>query len=189
MPNWAYNNVTFAHADKAMIDRIENSVKTGILQELIPCPQELVDTVSGFFGRDTPEQAALEAQQATNKAKYGYETWYDYCTEEWGTKWDLCDVKVISRTDNSINIYFETAWSPPIQAFEKLLDLGFSVRALYNEEQNIWAGIWENGVDTFYQYDGADEAYECLPSELDKAFNIVANLEERETDEDDEDNE
>ena len=182
MPNWAYNNVTIQHADKAMIDRIENSAKTGILQELIPVPQELTDTVSGFFGRDTPEQAELEAKQAANVAKYGYATWYEFCNEVWGTKWDLCDVIVERINDSTIKIAFDTAWSPPINAYEKMVEMGYNVRALYTEEQLVWAGIWDNGNDNFYNFDGIDEAYEVLPSELNEAFNITGKLEERDED-------
>ena len=37
---------------------------------LIPCPQELIDTVSGFVAED--KRGAHEAQQASNIKKYGY---------------------------------------------------------------------------------------------------------------------
>jgi hypothetical protein len=143
-------------------------------------PQELTDTVSGFMGKGTPEQAELEAKQASNLEKYGFTTWYEFCNAQWGTKWDLCDVVVNRIDDNTINIAFDTAWSPPFGAFEKMIEMGYNVRALYSEEQLIWAGIWDNGVDTCYDFDGMDEAYDVLPSELNEAFNIVGRLEERE---------
>lgn len=190
MPNWAYNQVTFTHADKAMIDRIENNIESGILQEFIPVPQDLRDTMAGFYGKGDPRQAELEAQQALNKEKHGYTTWYEFCNAEWGTKWDFCDVSLIERTDNSITIYFETAWSPPFQAYEKMVELGFNIRALYSEEQLIWAGIWDNVEgEQHYDFHGWREAQDVLPSEIDDAFGIVERIKEYDSYEEDEDEE
>jgi hypothetical protein len=69
---------------------------------------------------------------------------------------------------------FESAWSPPIGAYEKLTDLGFTIRAMYYEPGMAFAGIWEDGQDDYYEYGGLDSAgiAEALPVELDEAFGI-----------------
>jgi len=172
MPNWCNNTLTLRHADPAMIRRARDAFARGeFLQEFIPVPQELSDTVSGFV----PEQEALEARQAANREKYGYSTWYDFCVNEWGTKWDIGgdDCSAVT-TEHEFSAGFESAWSPPCAAYEKLVELGFEVKAMYFEPGMAFAGIWEDGNDDYYEYSGLDSAgiAETLPAELDEAFCI-----------------
>jgi hypothetical protein len=178
MPNWCNNVLIFKHKDPAMLDRaVQAFNRDSLLQEFIPCPQELLDTVSGFMGQGTPEQAALEAQQAANVKKYGYASWFEFCNNEWGTKWDISDGD-IQVDDLEITMSFDTAWSPPLEAYSKLLDLDFEVKAYYFEPGCGFAGIWDNGDDDYYSdWFGSKGAQEMLPEELDEAFYIVENLE------------
>jgi hypothetical protein len=69
---------------------------------------------------------------------------------------------------------FDSAWSPPIQAYEKLCAMGFRITAMYYEPGMAFAGIWDNGTDDFYDYSGLDSAgiAGALPPELDEAFCI-----------------
>jgi hypothetical protein len=47
------------------------------------------------------------------------ENWYDWCINNWGTKWDVNDVFVSDDTEeDSITIGFDTAWAPPSDAFQ-----------------------------------------------------------------------
>lgn len=48
-----------------------------------------------------------------NIRKYGYMDWYDWCRDNWGTKWNSCEVYI---EDNCIS--FQTAWSVPDPIFE-----------------------------------------------------------------------
>lgn len=48
-----------------------------------------------------------------NIMTYGCDTWYDWCCEYWGTKWNACEVCV----DDTF-IAFQTAWSVPDPIFE-----------------------------------------------------------------------
>ena len=175
MPNWCNNSVEIYHDDPAMIERVRkgfNGAK-GLFGELIPCPQELLDTVSGFMGEDQRE--AHEAQQKANIEKYGYATWYDHNVHEWGTKWDVgADGNPAQDIPGGLMLGFESAWSPPIAAYEKLTEMGFRIRAMYCEPGMAFAGIWDNGDDDFYEYGGLDSAgiAEALPPELDEAFCI-----------------
>lgn len=40
--------------------------------------------------------------------KYGVFTWYDWCTDHWGTKWNSSEGNM-----NKDSIAFSTAWNPP----------------------------------------------------------------------------
>ena len=73
---------------------------------------------------------------------------------------------------------FDSAWSPPTQAYEKLVDLGFSVRAYYYECGMGFCGIWDEGFDDYYEISGesADEVAEMLPEVLDEMFCISENI-------------
>jgi hypothetical protein len=185
MPNWCNNGLTLAHKDPAMIQRAAKALQEGtFLQEFIPCPQELIETVAGFMGRDTPEQTALEAKQKANIEKYGYSTWYEYNTNEWGTKWDVkCD-DVAIEDDNTVSASFDSAWSPPIAAYEKLMELGFEIKAYYYEPGMAFVGKWEDGYDEYIEYNGHDSATvrEAIGDELDDYFGISEQMAEWEAD-------
>jgi len=174
MPNWCNNSVEIYHADPAMIERVRKGFNDGgLLSELLPCPQELTETVSGSMGED--KRAEHEAQQAANVEKYGYANWYDFCVNEWGTKWDVgADGNPAQDIPGGLMLGFESAWSPPIGAYEKLTEMGFTIRAMYYEPGMAFAGIWEEGSDDYYDYGGLDSAgiADTLPVELDEAFGI-----------------
>ena len=58
----------------------------------------------------------------SNIEKYGYASWYDFCVNEWGTKWDTeChSVDIYEEHPDTLEAVFDTAWAPPIQFYEKL---------------------------------------------------------------------
>jgi hypothetical protein len=187
MPNWCNNVVELAHEDPAMMVRAKEAFNRGeLLQEFIPVPEDLKIT-AGRVGDDTdPKQIELEAQEKANLEKYGYDTWYDFCVNEWGTKWDVgldgsWGEAVEIQEDGRLTLSFDSAWSPPVPAYEKLCDMGFSVRAYYYESGMCFAGIWEDGIDDFYELGecaNADEAEATLPSILDEMFCISENMRE-----------
>jgi hypothetical protein len=161
-----------------MIERVVKSAKEGILNEFIPCPQDLLDTVSGFMGNGTPEQAALEAKQRSNVEKYGYTTWYEHNVNEWGTKWDITADTCERVDENTVHLSFDSAWSPPIGAYQKLEAMGFGVQAFYNEGGMAYCGIYEDGVDEYIEYGSAksDTVREIVGERLDDYFAISENM-------------
>ena len=188
MPNWCDNTVELYHEDPKMIDRAVDALNRGeFLNEFIAVPEDL-KIVAGRLGDET-EQKELEIKEELNRLTYGYTNWYDYCVGEWGTKWDVGNEGGQTRKDpNSVTCSFESAWSPPTRAYEKLLDLGFEVRAYYYEPGMAFAGIWNNGDDEFYEFGGmsaADVANE-FPSELDEMFGISESMAEWEAENADE---
>ena len=86
--------------------------------------------------------------------------WYDWRRENWGTKWDLCQVTII-ETDGIDKEYFNkrnrlagfsfkcwTAWREPLPVWEKLTEMGICVTAYYLEEGGFFCGIYEDGEIT-----------------------------------------
>ena len=174
MPNWCNNSVEIYHEDPAMIERVRTAFNDGrLLAEFIPIPQSL-KIVAGCVG-DPDEQKKLEEDTARNKEVHGYGNWYDYCVNEWGTKWDVgADGNPAQDIPGGLMLGFESAWAPPCAAYDKLTEQGFRIRAMYFEPGMAFAGIWEDGIDDFYEYGGMDskEIADTLPVELDEAFCI-----------------
>jgi hypothetical protein len=175
MPNWCSNGITLRHADPAMIERAAKAFQEGtFLQEFIPCPQELIDTVSGFV----PEQEALEAKQAANRERYGYSSWYNFNIANWGTKWDVSADNVEIVDANTLTAGFDSAWAPPTNAYEQLMELGFEIEAFYYEPGMAFVGKWADGVDEYYEYSGEDSTTvrEAIGEELDDYFGISESM-------------
>ena len=176
MPNWCNNYLVLEHDDPEMITRARKAFNEGkLLNEFAPVPASL-HIVSGRCGADdNPEQIALEAAQKSNLEVHGYKDWYDWCVNEWGTKWDVgADGNPAQDFPGGLMLGFDSAWAPPITAYEKLTEQGFRIRAMYYEPGMAFAGVWDNGDDDYYEYSSMDskEIADTLPVELDEAFGI-----------------
>jgi hypothetical protein len=148
------------------------------LNAMVPMPVELKDTVKGSNG------------DAVN--------WYDWSVTNWGTKWDV-DSEGLEFLDNedgtaSISGYFDSAWSPPIEAYNRFLEA--------NEDCSLNASYYEMGCDFAGMYDnGDDESIEGLQEEsklpedqqsdlfkrLDDEWNLSEQFAEYDEDDDDDD--
>ena len=182
MPNWCNNNLTLQHEDPAMIQRAYDALERGeFLQEFIPVPEQL-KIVAGCVG-DPVEQAKLEADTARNLEELGYGNWYDYCVGEWGTKWDVGEqgCSDIHPGGRMLHTYFDSAWSPPTQAYDKLVEMGFTVEAMYYEGGMGYAGSYDEHGDQEINLEGlsADDIERDHP-ELDEAFGISECMRENE---------
>jgi hypothetical protein len=188
MPNWCSNVVEVAHKDPAKLKELMTAFSEGKFCEYAkPVPPEL-HIVAGRVGADNdPKQIALEEQEKINFAKHGYRTWYDFCVNEWGTKWDVtdeCGSSELAEGQTSTTISFESAWSPPIGVYEALVEQGFEVRAHYYEPGMAFVGTWDNGNDDFYEYGGctSETVVEAIGEELDEMFGISEAMAEWEED-------
>ena len=182
MPNWCNNNLVLEHDDPAMITRAYDALERGeFLSEFIPVPEDL-QIVAGSVG-DPLEQKELERKTAENREKYGYGNWYDYCVGEWGTKWDVggqgqSDIHPDGRM---LHTSFDSAWSPPVNAYEKLEKLGFRVEAQFYEGGMAFAGTYSDGNCDELNLEGmtADEIEQDYP-DLDECFGISESMREYE---------
>lgn len=91
--------------------------------------------------RQNNPQALREAEASKRCLdETGHISWYEWCIENWGTKWGAYDYEERERGEGSFTFKFETAWSFPEPIFRKLEqvypDLVFDVAA-YDEGSNF----------------------------------------------------
>ena len=188
MPNWCNNYLELEHEDPAMIERAKKAFGEGkLLEEFCPVPSNLHITAGRVGGDEEPEQIALVEQEAANIATHGYANWYDYCVNEWGTKWDVGGEGDQSSQDSptDIRMNFDSAWAPPIAAMEKFQDLGFKVKLVYWESGMCFCGLYDENGDDYLDYTDmtADEVADIINPEVDECMCIVENLREWEDEE------
>jgi hypothetical protein len=173
MPNYCNNDLTLTHTDPAMIAKAATALKEGdFLQTFVPVPAELLEATASFGDE-------YEAQNKANVEKYGYASWYDFCVNEWGTKWDVqaYDEANVFNDGLTLTVGFDSAWSPPVEAYRKLEELGFEVDAMYYEPGMGFCGEYVNGSDETYDIPGtSDEVSECIPDRINDAFCIAENM-------------
>ena len=166
MPNWCRNEVIIRSTDYANLKRLLMAAEEGKLLELLRP-----------YTKDT-----------------NYEWDWHWCVNNWGTKWDTGEVIYAELSPSptvedvwELCIDFETAWSPPIEAFKHgafrfnhgAYRYNFEFDLYYMEEGVGFVGCAKYTNDTglndecYELYDYGDE----LPSEevyLDKfPYHIV----------------
>ena len=170
MPNWCNNNIEIegpAEKIKALFDAA-TAEGSGLLNAMLPMPEELKDTVKGSNG------------DAVN--------WYDWAVSNWGTKWDV-DTEGLEFIDNGqgramITGYFDSAWAPPIEAYNRFLESNedCSVTASYYECGMGFGGFYDNGDDEYLEnlrdeFEAGDDASD-LYKRLDEEYGLSDQYEE-----------
>ena len=97
------------------------------------------------------------------RSLYGYATWYDWCVDNWGAKWNSHQFRL--ESDGSCT--FETAWAHPVSLINALSrqhpQLAFEV-CYADEDLGTNAGRYsiKNGewFDFGWVHDGSREAFE-----------------------------
>ena len=168
MPNWCSNSITIT-GDYDTLVQLKPVVEAGegLLQAIAPMPKELEGTTA-------PSEEP---------------NWYD-----WGTKWDP-EVH-LEFTDNgdgtaTITGWFDTAWAPPLAAFQSLADDWDScyIELFYEEGGMCFVGCWDSeGADDYYEYDDftSDNIRDNIPEYLVDQFALDERLSEYEQDEEEE---
>jgi hypothetical protein len=118
MPNWCENElyVTGQQLD-TLLAMVRSTDEDGIVvidfNKIVPMPASLQIT--------SPPQTEDEKRQAVqNKKLYGAETWYEWCRDRWGTKWNACESQIAHRNGSHALITFNTAWTPPLPVIQAL---------------------------------------------------------------------
>ena len=120
------------------------------------------------------------AKEVANREAYGFSSWYDWNVTHWGCKWDVgadYAVEVDADNPNTVILNFDTAWSPPIEFYETMTEMGWSIKAFYYEPGMSFCGIYEDGSDDCYEISG-DSAWveKHIPAGINEAFNISENM-------------
>jgi hypothetical protein len=83
--------------------------------------------------------------------------WYDWAVTNWGTKWDVNmeGLQLIEGVDGcSIVGYADSAWSPPIEAFQAYANENDDVymEIKYFEPGMSFVGVWDSeGGDAYWE--------------------------------------
>jgi len=125
MPNWCSNSLKLTattDSNRKLLDELEkqfdSSDKAVIFDMIKPTPLDLLEGNG----------------------------WYDWRIKNWGTKWDATILSAHRDGDTAV-LYFETAWSPPIEIYKVLEEEGFKVEATYVEQGVQYAGHYKDGND------------------------------------------
>lgn len=174
MPNWCGNTLVLQHDDPSMIRRARDAFADGrLLDEFIPVPAAL---------KETTADGQLDAGLAN---QHGYSNWYDFCVNEWGTKWDVGRADGINDTDDHmLCVYFDSAWAPPVNAYAKLQEQGFRLDAMYYEPGMGFCGKYDEFGDDCYELQGmnASDVIDNIPNDIDEAFGISEHMQMMEED-------
>lgn len=132
MPNYVYFKGTIDGTIEVITSFVNNHIIDGDFdfQSLIPMPAELKGTKAP---PDEPDPVLIE--------QYGYDNWYDWKINNWGCKWNAGNTE-LTVIDNEHYISFETAWSPPMEIFEKISELypDLSINLTVLEEGGYFSG-------------------------------------------------
>jgi hypothetical protein len=179
MPNWCNNNITIT-GPKKIIDKIEKITKKdkpGLLNYFHPMPKGLRDTTAD----GSNDKAMIK--------KYGHSDWYSWAVDNWSTKWDVCEFHGVQKHDYGISFGFDSAWAPPIGAYQKFLEdnSNVNIRTTYYEGGCDFMGIWDNGQDDCYEISsiapkGSKDKFwkTSVGKELDDLYGITESMEEYE---------
>ena len=81
------------------------------------------------IGKEPEEYYKLGEQYYKNYQKYGYTSWYSWCIEHWGTKWNALNIDfngmypINPETDKyAANYEFDTVWTEPFAVFEEIIE-------------------------------------------------------------------
>mgnify|MGYP003664520848 FL=1 len=99
MPNYCNNELTIKSDNAGLLQSLMNELKQADSYEV------------DFLSKLVP---------FTEETNYVWD--YDWCVENWGTKWDIFDIVHASLEGDTLTVSFSTAWSPPIPAVEKAAD-------------------------------------------------------------------
>lgn len=138
MPNWCSATVEISATERE-IKRLKRAIKDGNRPK----------AERGLLGALVP-QPVFQDDQA----------WYGWNIENWGTKWELSQVGVNSETKTTLELSFDTAWGPALQAFETWADGGagqFTYTYRYYEPGMQFLGVaTHDGICSTDDYVSAD---------------------------------
>ena len=162
MPNWCDNTLRISHPDPAIMEKAAAAWNDGkFLATFVPEP-------------DYPEYSDCEIKKTEGESVMP--DWWNWRIKNWGTKWDIGfdpdygnSVEVV---DGEITVKFLSAWSPPIQAYDSMMEQGFSIKAYYFEPGCDFCGRYEDGIDDCYTASDGN-----IPEDIDRMMAVSETLE------------
>jgi len=141
MPNHCYNRLTITSDNHGLLIQMRDAA---LMEE-----EKLLEFLCPFT------------------AETNHEWDYGWCVQNWGTKWDIFDVDVVSLVDNELEMCFTTAWSPPVKALQHgAKRYGFDFELTYKEEGMMFTGWTTPLMDNTYTYTFDVPPHEEMPCQL-----------------------
>ena len=175
MPNWCNNEVNISGETEEVqrfkefvrdkdLDRIADDGNPFSFNSILPLPEELEGFTAPPNIVSQEEYDKFESVEATEdkpfpigkpmtrdmsnrfQREYGFDNWYDWQNENWGTKWDASEVVLDDWDVDSLFYTFDTAWSPPIGIYNELTKLfpKLEISWFYREDGMQVAGFLNN---------------------------------------------
>ena len=147
MPNWCDNFLTIQSEDKDYLQMLHNKLQADeseFLQVLRPVPTGETTWIN------------WNGEGEVTKTLDGEWDW-DWCVTHWGTKWDINDDGLVFEDTEdgyaTISGWFESAWAPPIEAYNTYMENNEEIQILatYEEGGMDFAGIYDNGDDDYME--------------------------------------
>ena len=193
MPNYCSNVVEIQGPQHILKTLVEHRLD---FMKIHPYPKELDITAGREGADDSPEQKALVAAEESNLKRYGYRNWYDWCVNNWGTKWNAGGDNDAMQVDYDEDVgnqgialfQFDTAWAPPLGVLEKLMETHpeLSIECRYHEPGVGFFGVWTDGSDRCYeteQFPKSNDPFWTQHADgrlLDETFGMVESMQEYE---------
>jgi len=105
-------------------------------EKILPLPKELDPKKISSPNNDSKLAEKL-------RKKFGAGDWYEWCNKYWGTKWDHTEYHVVldMAQEGQVEVFFMTAWSPPIEILKVISkDYGVKIIDHFEEEGYQSAG-------------------------------------------------
>jgi hypothetical protein len=195
MPNYCNNVVEIQGPQHILKTLVEHRLD---FMKIHPYPKELDITAGREGADDSPEQIRLVAAEEANLKKHGYKNWYDWCVNNWGTKWNAGGDNDAMQVDYDEDVndqgtalfQFDTAWAPPLGVLDKLMETHpeLSIECRYSEPGVGFFGVWTDGVDRCYETEQFPKSTDPFWTQhqdgrlLDETFGMVESMQEYEAD-------
>jgi len=166
MPNWVYNGLTI-EGNPEQVKSLIKQMNTPFVDYIKPngdlaysvTQRKYVNPIFSFRNIVAPTDLDAYHSQPVFPEKFSLafegNDWYNFNNREWGTKWDVavCEddkypnttIQEAENGENYVVYYsFETAWSRPVPAIQKLSSQYPSLlMTLSYEEETGWGGEME----------------------------------------------
>ena len=124
---WVVNKVRQHFSFRSILPMPKEIEHTGSPVRIYDTQEELDEYIKEYYGSEKAEnfygkqivaQAMTREYASYLERTYGADNWYDWSTENWGTKWDASE-PYLQDDGWMLRYEFDTAWCPPepIHAF------------------------------------------------------------------------
>lgn len=162
MPNWVYNNLSIVGSEEE-VQKVKRQLGRSIQKRYADEKEtRYTNPIISFWNIVSPPPNKIDEYFGTHGYADGKKqgeteyNWYNFNNREWGTKWDIAvsddekysDTSLETNSATLIAYRFNTAWSPPISAFDTLAQQypNLEITLEWEEEQGFGGTyVWIDG--------------------------------------------